>query len=33
MSEFEVIGIVIGVVWFAIIVAAARWAGATETQA
>jgi hypothetical protein len=31
MSEFEVIGIVIGVVWFAIIVAAARWADATET--
>lgn len=33
MSEFEVIGIVIGVVWFAIIVAAARWADATEAKA
>ena len=32
MSEFEVIGIVIGVVWFALIVAAARWADSTETR-
>ncbi len=33
MSQYEVIGIVIGVVWFAIIVAAAKWADATETPA
>jgi len=33
VSQYEVIGIVIGVVWFAIIVAAAVWAGATEARA
>jgi hypothetical protein len=30
MSEYEWIGIVIGVVWFAVILAAAFWAGTTE---
>jgi hypothetical protein len=33
MSQYEVIGIVVGVVWFAIIVAAAKWADSTETPA
>ena len=33
MSQYEVIGIVVGVVWFAIILAAAVWAGATEARA
>jgi hypothetical protein len=33
VSEYEVIGIVLGVVWFAIIVAAAMWADATESSA
>ncbi len=33
MSEYEVIGIVLGVVWFAIIVVAAKWADKTEAHA
>jgi hypothetical protein len=33
MSQYEVIPLVIGVVWFAIILAAAVWAGATEARA
>jgi hypothetical protein len=32
MSVYEWIGIVIGVVWFAVIGAAALWAGATERR-
>jgi hypothetical protein len=30
MSEYEVIGTVLGLVWFAIIIAAAKWADSTE---
>jgi hypothetical protein len=33
VSKYEVIGIVLGVVWFAIILAAAKWADTTESHA
>jgi len=32
MNEFEWIGIIVGVAWFAIIVAAALWADATDLR-